>query len=350
MKGKEIHYFAGDHTAKGFYPFYLSNFQGLDHVIRWKRGELISAADPLMKVANEWMNKGYEVEMIHCSADHKALDGFILPELNIGVYAGSHLVRGFGKATERFISTPLPTHLEHKIQIYKRQMKEAYHQAHEAFKIGLDIHDDLELIYISNMNFTRANDLTDDFINQLHLSKASPAPLQRTKHRFFGASTPEGVVDYIPNLTEGLDHRYFIKGRAGTGKSTFLRKVAAEAESLGHNVELYHCGFDPESIDMVVLRDLGICVFDSTDPHEYFPERKGDSIIDLYAETVTAGTDEKFAEEIEELTKSYKSYMKKGIIYLQQAKYLNNECHDLFLEDDFEDIYQEINKEIENHK
>ena len=43
------------------------------------------------------------------------------------------------------------------------------------------------------------------------------------KHRFLGAATPKGAVDFVPNLTEGLPHRYFIKGPPGPGKSTMLK-------------------------------------------------------------------------------------------------------------------------------
>lgn len=49
--------------------------------------------------------------------------------------------------------------------------------------------------------------------------------------------------------------------------------------------------FDPNSLDLVVIRDLGICLFDSTSPHEYFPSRDSDEIIDIYQEAVKEHTD-----------------------------------------------------------
>ena len=33
------------------------------------------------------------------------------------------------------------------------------------------------------------------------------------------------------------------------------------------DVEIYHCGFDPHSLDMVIVREVGIAIFDSTSPH-----------------------------------------------------------------------------------
>ena len=38
MAGKTKHYFAGGHTARGFYPLYESNLQGLDRIFILKGG------------------------------------------------------------------------------------------------------------------------------------------------------------------------------------------------------------------------------------------------------------------------------------------------------------------------
>src|SRR5699024_4865788 len=66
-------------------------------------------------------------------------------------------------------------------------------------------------------------------------------------------------------------------------------------------------------------RELDFCVFDSTDPHEFFPERDNDEIIDIYEIAVSPGTDEKYAKEIKEVTAKYKSYMKNGIKKIKKA-------------------------------
>lgn len=72
------------------------------------------------------------------------------------------------------------------------------------------------------------------------------------------------------------------------------------------------------SIDMVLIPALQICLFDSTDPHRFEPQDTSrEVIIDLYEETVTPGTDEKYAEEINKLTKEYKSFMKKGLAVIK---------------------------------
>ncbi len=171
------------------------------------------------------------------------------------------------------------------------------------------------------------------------------------KHRFLGAATPKGAVDFVPNLTEGLPHRYFIKGRPGSGKSTMLKKLAKVAEEKGFEVEVYHCGFDPNSLDMVIVRELGFAIFDSTAPHEYFPSREGDEIIDMYALIVTPGTDEKYAEEIRDVSIQYKAKMNEAMSFLAKAKSVRDKLERIYIAAmDFSkvDAYkEEIQKEFE---
>ena len=39
-----------------------------------------------------------------------------------------------------------------------------------------------------------------------------------------------------------------------------LKKLAKVAEEKGFDVEVYHCGFDPNSLDMVIVRELGFAI------------------------------------------------------------------------------------------
>ncbi|WP_338379148.1 hypothetical protein, partial [Enterococcus faecium] len=174
------------------------------------------------------------------------------------------------------------------------------------------------------MDFDKANNLTEEIIEKLfkghHVDKQADV-----RHRYLGAATPKGAVDFVPNLTEGLEKRYLIKGRPGSGKSTMLKKIAAEAESRGFDTEIYHCGFDPHSLVMIVVRELGFAIFDSTAPHEYFPERDSDEIIDMYGTIIAPGTDEKYEAEIKDVSKRYRENMNKAIASLAKAKSLHGE-------------------------
>ena len=196
------------------------------------------------------------------------------------------------------------------------------------------------------MDFEKLNGLTEKlksiFFGEIFLNKKADV-----RHRFLGAATPIGAVDYVPSLTEGIRKRYFLKGRPGSGKSTLLKKLASAAENRGFDVEIYHCGFDPNSLDMVIVRELGIAIFDSTAPHEYFPTREGDEIVDLYNAAILPGTDEIYSEQIKDISTRYRNKMDDGTAHLALAKKLHDELEVIYREAIDFTIIQDIQNEIE---
>src|SRR5690625_3001292 len=193
------------------------------------------------------------------------------------------------------------------------------------------------------MNIEHAEERANEIINDLFTYINKKENTSTIYKRLFGTNTPEGAVNIVPELLSSINHAYFIKGRAGTGKSTFMKKVLAVCKDLGFDIEVYHCSFDPESIDMVLVRELSFCIFDSTDPHEFYPNQKGHETIDMYEKTVAPGTDEKYAEKIEAVTSHYKSYMKKRATLLKESKqYLDR------VEEKYELFYERENEIIED--
>lgn len=90
---------------------------------------------------------------------------------------------------------------------------------------------------------------------------------------FLAANSCEGfysVFDksYIP----GSEWRAFIiKGGPGTGKSTFMKRAAEEAENKKIKALLCPCSSDPDSLDAVILPDKKIVIMDGTSPHTVEP-------------------------------------------------------------------------------
>lgn len=107
-----------------------------------------------------------------------------------------------------------------------------------------------------------------------------------TKVTFFlGANAPTGFYSlYDELLPLDLAQRVFLlKGGAGCGKSTLMRRVAAALEEEGERVEYIVCSGDPDSLDAIHLPDLGAAIVDATAPHVREPELPGvvESYIDL---------------------------------------------------------------------
>ena len=359
MSGKVRHYYAGGNTAKGFYSLYESALEDLERVYILKGGPGTGKSSLMKKIGDIMESKSLNVEYLHCSSDNDSIDGVILPDYKVGIVDGTapHIIEPKAPGVvEEYVNLGVAwdsqklANDKQTILLLNKDIAGKFEIAYKTFAEALAAHDEIEEIYISNMNFDKANQLTDEVISLLYgeeqLEKKS-----KIKHRFLGAATPLGAVDFIQNLTSDVQNRYFIKGRAGSGKSTMLKKIVAEGEKRGFDIEVYHCGFDPNSLDMVIVRERDVAIFDSTAPHEYFPERDTDKIIDMYERCINPGTDEKYADEIERTTKAYKGKMKEAISCLAEAKQLRDRLEAIYINAmDFrvvDEMQQTILNEIE---
>jgi len=94
---------------------------------------------------------------------------------------------------------------------------------------------------------------------------------------FLGANTQDGFYsrfDELRNLPN-YRHQYIIKGCPGSGKSTFMRRIAQAAAEKGHKCECICCSSDANSLDGVLIHDLGISFVDGTAPHVVEPRYAG---------------------------------------------------------------------------
>ncbi len=85
---------------------------------------------------------------------------------------------------------------------------------------------------------------------------------------FLGANSSQGfysLYDGFPPSRTGMLH--IIKGGPGTGKSSFMKKLAEAAESRGLRAEKVLCSGDPDSLDGLYLPELGEAWVDGTAPH-----------------------------------------------------------------------------------
>jgi hypothetical protein len=301
-----LNYYIRSNSARGYASFFESNFSRLRTVVRLDGYPSVAVADIVGNICADALERSFHVELIHNCLDN-SLEGVIVPEKSAGVI-------NFPLYDEEEFSVAAILNDENLHQTFA-----GLEAARRHFAAALEIHDRWEQIYISNMDFAAANKLASDTIERVIGGNTLPKKGEQI-HRFFGAATMDGSLDYIDSLTSHLAKRYFIKGRPGTGKSTFLKKIAEYACAAGYETEVYHCAFDPNSVDMIVLRELGMCVFDSTSPHEYFPSRPNDEVIDIYKTAVAEKTDEKHRSEIAAIMTDYKAEIAKATKQLARAK------------------------------
>src|SRR5699024_554917 len=180
-----------------------------------------------------------------------------------------------------------------------------------------------------HMNFDEADEVAVKWMQRYLPTRKKQEQQGSVVKRLFGTNTPEGSLNVVPSIIDSFPVVHHVKGRAGTGKSFFMNTVADACIQLGYDIEQYMCSFDPESTDMIIVPELNICLFDSTNPHEFTP--KGDDVvIDLYEETVEPGIDERYKDSIKDTTTKYKSYMRRGNEYLKQARQHQQKIDNLY--------------------
>lgn len=333
MKIKQKNYYVRANSSQGLINLLYSNVIGLKTGIiltgdyEFLKNDLLAAISQFLK------DSDVPTECIHSCYEPDALEGLIIRESRIGVFSDQIMddttLRLFDNVMyvdmEETLSPNYPEIADKLRDNWNKSLKD-YEMAYEIFARAIRIHDEWEKIYIDHMHFDQANQFADEFIDTL-FSKDCAHEAGIARHRFFGGASYKGSKDYVMDLTDSYETRHFIKGRPGSGKSTFMKRIQAKAEELQYEVEVYHCGFDPNSLDMILIRDLGFCIFDSTAPHEYFPVRKGDIVVDKYESLIDPGTDEAWKPQLDEIRSRYQAQVKAGTVCMQDGKDLQNKIN-----------------------
>jgi KaiC/GvpD/RAD55 family RecA-like ATPase len=359
MTGTARHYFARGNTAHGVHFLYHSAFQGLSKMVVLSGLPGTGKSTAIRRLADAAVNQGWNVELFHSPLNPDELDAMLIPNLKMGI-ADASVCEGLPssgniEAVQINFENALNRHLlsedsKQQIVTLQEQLQANCLKAYESFAAALRIHDEWEKFYIEAMDFNKADELVHELADSLFGSRVV-SQKAAVRHLFFGAATPRGAVDHIQNLTAGLDRRIFVKGRPGSGKSTLLKRLAAAAEARGFDVEVFHCGFDPNSLDMLIFPEISTAIFDSTAPHEYFPEKDSDEILDMYARFIVSGTDERFASELDPIKQRYTQKMKEATSYLEEARQLDAQIKEYYTAaTDFtivDNLYSELQKAVD---
>ena len=145
---------------------------------------------------------------------------------------------------------------------------------------------------------------------------------------FLGANTPFGFISLFDELYNPYENcrAYIIKGGPGTGKSTLMKKVCAQAESRGLTTEKVYCSSDPDSLDGFIIPELGVSIADGTSPHTLEPKFPGacENIINL-GECWDKAKLRNNADEIRTLTLENSLHHRRSSKYLAAAGHIYEE-------------------------
>lgn len=244
----------------------------------------------LKDIGTTYNNKGYDVEYFYDPLFDNTVEATFVHKLNLlFLQATNPSFEPTLLGTRHKVISLYDCTDDEKLSASGARLEELQHEAEiwrnncfEALSKALRIHDDWEVEnrrYMSWGNLNKQVDyLFQNLFGVIELNKAG-----KLTHRILGTLTPAGARDTVQSITQNLERRLFIKGYPGTGKSSLMKKLAEEALQRGFDVQMVWCGLDANSIDMVIIPELKFCIFDSTEPHKYFPDesRRGDEIFDV---------------------------------------------------------------------
>lgn len=348
-------YFLASNSGRGYYSFFDKEIINLDYVYLLKGAPGNGKSELIQHIASKLNESHINIELIYSSFNINTLDGVVNLDKNFGIFDASFphsfdniLTKVTGEIIDlsKILDDKVIKENLENISFIQMQKDNYLEKYSNSIIQARKLHDDLEKYFSNSINIEKAQQLNNQILNEIFNNNEFLSKESILKDRFFDTITEKGNFDFIDNLTSSLQNRYFIKGRPGSGKSTLLKQIVEFAVQRGFNIELYHCDFDPESLDLIIIPELSVCAFDSTDPHNYMPQKKGDKIVDTYQSIIDTNADEKYKTEIEEGTKKWELSACKASNYLKEAKVQHNKIVSIYYEaikkNEFHQIKQKL--------
>jgi len=321
-------YFTQANSALGFYDLEQENLTGIETIyyLKFQSKQLVN--DLLTELSTYLSQHEIQVEHAHSPFNTDLITTLIARDLSLAIISGTSDEEDRIDLSMVFDVPQLEKNNE-QLHTLLEDIAECYQSQARHFKLAIAIHDQWEKIYIDAIHLEKADQYREFVLKKL----LGDAPLLNKKshvnRRFFGASTGDGLIDFVPELTKGLK-RFLIKGRPGSGKSTLMKAIARKCWELGYDTDIYHCSLDPKSLDMVVIPELKRCIFDATAPHEYEPTKPSDEILDTYEAFILPGIDQHFATELADIESHYKTEIRSGLTALKKAEALQEEVEAIY--------------------
>lgn len=319
---KKSYYYVSAHTANGLVNYMEDNLSGIRKVIVLEH-PAHHVKDAILNAFIKQMEKISDIEIIYSPYGEKQVAGILIKKQSLAILSDEidlkTIARPSGGQQKDRMIIPLTSLDDEQVERFKQKQHAQLRKVYDQLFQARETHDQLEEITVQRMDFSKADEMADRVIEELlqSFTKQSRTPIQY--RRLFGVTQPQGFVDVVPQLIQGFNKRIYLQGDAGNGKSFFMRRVAHAIQEHGYDIEIYHCGFDPDSIDMVRVPSMDFCIFDSTYPHEYYAENEQDITLDLREGTIVHDLDDFHKNRMTELTSKYKKEMEQGRALLENA-------------------------------
>ncbi|MCC3869065.1 ATP-binding protein [Terrisporobacter mayombei] len=274
MKGKIRKIFPGANTSNGFYSYFDYIIpKDVNRIFCLKGGPGVGKSSLMKKVARDFSERGYDVEVFQCSSDPGSLDAVVVKKLKVVLLDATapHVVDpkipGAIDEIVNFGDFWNVDNLENnKAEIVQcnKEIGSCFQRAFKYLKASEPIFYDIESKNSDAMDFGKLNKFTEEFIEEIFKEIENKDEFSNPRHLFGTAITPIGHIDYADSLLQDAKKVYYLNGKIGYGKTTFLKRIYDKAVLKGLKVEVFHYPLIPAKIESIMIKDLGIAITTSS--------------------------------------------------------------------------------------
>lgn len=295
-------YFVRSHTALGEKNLLKNQLTALEQII-YLQGSIEEIHTILLKVLEKLSD--CKVDQFLFPNEPSLIEGLIIYDKKTVICA--HYLYEKSNLKEKWI------------KLSENKSNYSLNNLYPTLREALTYHDSIEKIYYQFIDFKRAETVKNKLIQQIeNYAIINETSLKGYVSRFFGSFHTKGSTHLAENLMKDIKYIYHIKGEAGNGKSYLMKSVVQYFEAKELYAYLYYCNFDPESIDMVIIPALNVCLLDSTPPHSYTAEGNDEYIVDMFDLTIKKERVKQEEEIILEYEKMYHTKIKEARMFIEE--------------------------------
>lgn len=283
MKGTARHYFPGNNTPDGFFSYYdyILDAKEAKRIYCIKGGPGSGKSTFMKKIGSEFIDKGMNVDFLHCSSDSNSLDGVIIKNKKTAFIDATkpHVVDPVNPGAVDEIINLGELWDESVLKGSKREIirlnseiSRCFERAYSMLAAAADVYDITEKEYGRCINNAEIYKTVSEILDyEFEFSNLSLTCGSRKKF-FASAITPEGNINYIKTLVNDYKRIYLITVPPGFNGNMLFNTLSEGAVYRGINTEEFYCPIKPDNkIEHLLFPDERIAFISCNDYHDIEP-------------------------------------------------------------------------------
>lgn len=348
-------FFLGANTYKGFHSFYEYVVPGIPkRLFILKGGPGTGKSTFLKRIATEFSDMGYDIEVHRCSSDNDSLDAVRIVDFDIAVMDGTspHLTDPKYPAVSdeivnlgEFWNTDNIKNHKDRIISLNKELKMLYASSYRFLNSAKEVQDDIEAFTLESFNMNKFKIFASDYSNKITASLEYKDREPYVRHLFHSSINSAGSVDYIEK-TIPIDYDInYIKGENLTAATELLKKISDNFILKGYDLEIFHQPLNPDIWETFIVHDLKVAF-----TNDSLVEGKTDNIVELKI-FHNKYKWEKNMELIEIDKQLMKTLIDEAINRIKKAKYLHDDLEKYYIVNmNFNEMQELRNKIIDKIK